>query len=129
MLEPAVPAPPSEVREAWLRVVRGWDRPHHHDTFVGLAARHRCFAWATARYRGRPIDAIAYHQLERLRRAAVAVMLAGATARRERRPTLYRWALIACVCVMFFTLVGRVFGTAVQAHADHEVRQAQHARS
>ena len=124
MHEPAC-LPPPEVRDAWLRVVRAWDRRDHHDTFVGLAARHGCFTWATARYRERPIDAIAYHQLERLRRAAVAVMLAGATVRREPRPQLYRWALIACVCVMFFTFVGRVFGTAIHAQADHQAQRAR----
>ena len=117
-------SPPAPVLAAWCGVVRAWNERARHDAFLGVVAQHGCFAWATARYREQPIDWIACQQLERLRRAAVAVMLATATVRKEPRPGLYRWALITCVCVAFFTLCGRVFGTAVSAHAEYVTRQA-----
>ena len=74
-------AVPEAVRAAWTRTVEAWSDPARHDELLQLVATHRAYAWAAGRYRARGDDAIARRQLDRLRRAAEAALLAGATPR------------------------------------------------
>jgi uncharacterized Zn finger protein (UPF0148 family) len=76
----AVPLP---VHKAWARAIAAWDDPVRHEEVLQQVAAHNCYAWAAARYRTRGRDAIAERQLDRLRRAAEATLLAGATVRRD----------------------------------------------
>jgi hypothetical protein len=96
------------VRAAWQRVVESWDDAARHDAFVGLVAQHNCFAWAAARYKERAGDAVADRQLERLRRAATATMLATATVREEHQRQPYRSTLIALIAMLLLAVIGLV---------------------
>jgi hypothetical protein len=78
--DPGVAAP---LHQAWVQVVLHWHDQARHDALLGIAAELRSFAWVAMRYREHAGDAIADRQLERLRRAATAVMLATATQRPE----------------------------------------------
>ena len=71
------------VRKAWARAVAGWDDPVRHEELLQQVAAHNGYAWAAGRYRARGRDPIADRQLDRLRRAAEATLLASATVRRE----------------------------------------------
>lgn len=75
---------PEPVRDAWQRVVDGWDDPARHDELFRVVAQHNCFAWAAGRYRQRKDDPVADARLAKLRRAAEVTLLATATARRAR---------------------------------------------
>ena len=92
-----------EVTAAWDRVVEDWDDPARHDALIGLVAQHNCFVWAAARYKERAGDPIADKQLERLRRAATATMLATATARPEASQP-YRKTFLYFAFVVFILL-------------------------
>ena len=98
-----------DVRAAWARVTETWVDSARHDAFFALVVQHQCFAWAAARYRERNNDPIAEEQLGRLRKAAMATMMAAAAARpsKERQP--YRSTLI----VLIVLLVAMVLGLAV----------------
>ncbi|MGN6104580.1 MAG: hypothetical protein ACTHU0_05725 [Kofleriaceae bacterium] len=103
-------AVPPEVAAAWARVVEGWERLPLHDALLQQIARHDSYAWAAAKYRAearaRPGDPIAASQLARLRRAAEATLLAGATTRQDKAPRPYR----ATVAVLSMLIVAVVAG-------------------
>ena len=99
-----------DVTAAWQRVTEQWDDSARHEAFFAAAAQHSCFAWAAARYKERTGDAIADKQLERLRKAATATMMATAAAKpsKERQP--YRSLLIVLIC-MFLAMLVALFVT------------------
>ena len=84
---PEEPGVAAALHQGWVQVVLRWQDQARHDAVLGIAAEQRSFAWLAMRYREHAGDAIADRQLERLRRAATAVMLATATPRDERRKT------------------------------------------
>jgi hypothetical protein len=83
-------AVPGAVREAWTRVTAAWHDAARHDELLHLVATTRSYAWAAGRYRTRGRDPVAQRQLDRLRRAAEATLLAGAAARPEATVKPYR---------------------------------------
>jgi hypothetical protein len=117
------PRPPSHagpvlpLHEAWVQVAANWDDRARHDTLLGIAAERREFAWVATRYRERAGDPIANRQLERLRRAAIAVMLATATRPLERtsRNPVTTVALVFTVLVLLAT-AGGAYMTRVKYH-------------
>jgi len=80
----AVAAPvPEVVQAAWARTALDWNTAARHDELLQLVVTHNAYAWAAGRYRTRGRDAVAVRQLDRLRRAAEAAFLAGATPRAD----------------------------------------------
>jgi hypothetical protein len=78
----AVPASvPEVVQAAWARTALDWNDTARHDELLQLVATSNAYAWAAGRYRTRGRDAVAQRQLDRLRRAAEAALLASATPR------------------------------------------------
>lgn len=83
-------AVPESLRDAWQRASDAWTDDAKHDELLRLVAAHDAYAWAAGRYRTRGKDAMATRQLDRLRRAAEATLLAGATVRPGAESTPYR---------------------------------------
>lgn len=81
-------AVPDAVRDAWTHATADWNDAARHDELLRLVTIHNAYAWAAGRYRTRGRDAVAQRQLERLRHAAEATLLASATVRRApaRKP-------------------------------------------
>jgi hypothetical protein len=102
-------AVPDAVREAWQRATEAWSDPARHDEVVQRVAAHRCYAWAAARYRAHGHDPIATRQLERLRRAAEATLLASATVRSDPATRPYR-ATVGVLAVLIVAIaVGLIY--------------------
>ena len=100
---------PEVLHDAWARVLEAWDDPARHDELMRLVAANNCYAWAAGRYRTRPTDdPIARRQLERVRRAAEATMLASATVREKAQPMPYR-ATTAVLAMMIIAIVAGLF--------------------
>ena len=76
---------PEVVEAAWARTALDWNDAARHDELLQQVAAHRAYAWAAGRYRARGSDPIAQRQLDRLRRAAEAALLATATPRRDAK--------------------------------------------
>jgi len=95
-------AVPDVVRAAWTKATEGWDEPARHDELLRLVATNNCYAWAAGQYRTRH-DVVATRQLDRLRRAAEATMLAGATVRAGKEPKPYR-ATTAILAMMIISI-------------------------
>lgn len=97
----AVAAPvPEAVQAAWARTVLDWNAAARHDELLQLVVSNHSYAWAAGRYRTRGRDATAQRQLGRLRRAAEAALLAGATPRRDasaRKSSRVRRRVLALV--------------------------------
>jgi hypothetical protein len=102
-----------DVTCAWERAVDHWDDPVRHDAVFAAVVQHNGFAWAAARYKERAGDAIADAQLERLRKAATATLLATATARDDRHATPYRKVMVWFAVLVVMLLLGLVFARVV----------------
>jgi len=109
---------PEAVTSAWEEAVAGWDDPKRHDAVIAVVAKHSCFAWAAARYKERAGDPIADQQLERVRKAATATMLATAAARPEPATTPYRNTMMILIVMMILIAVGLVYAL-VRDHQSH----------
>jgi len=72
---------PEVLQAAWACTIQDWHTAARHDEFLQLVAIHHAYAWAAGRYRTRGHEPVAVRQLDRLRRAAEATLLAGATPR------------------------------------------------
>jgi hypothetical protein len=105
----AVAEPPPEVTAAWDLAVAGWEEPKRHDDVIALVAKHSCFAWAAARYKERAGDPIADKQIERVRKAATATMMATATARPEPASIPYRNTMLILLVLVILIGVGLVY--------------------
>lgn len=117
-------AVPEAVRAAWAGVADGWSDPARHDELLRQVAAHRCYAWAAGRYRTRGGDPIAERQLDRLRRAAEATLLAGATVRRDAAPTPYRATLGVLALLIAMVVVGLVYATLIRGPSDATIAPA-----
>jgi hypothetical protein len=102
-------AVPEPVRSAWARAAEAWSDPACHDELLRQVATHRCYAWAAGRYRTRGGDPIAERQLDRLRRAAEATLLAGATVRRDTVAFPYRATVGVLAVLVAAVVVGLVY--------------------
>jgi hypothetical protein len=111
---------PEAVRAAWQAVTEHWDEPARHEALLGLVAQHACFAWAAARYKERAGDAIADEQIERLRRAATATMLATATPRPSADKQPYKNTLIIFIALVAMAILGLVLAKLI-----HDSRSAE----
>jgi uncharacterized Zn finger protein (UPF0148 family) len=98
-------AVPEPVREAWAHAAEAWNDAAVHDEVLRQVAAHSSYAWAASRYRTRR-DTIGERQLDRLRRAAEATLLASATARRDATAKPYR----ASRSVLAFLIVAIAVG-------------------
>jgi len=107
-------AVPASVRAAWDHAVAGWTEPARHDAVVQQAAAHRSFAWAASRYRTRGDDPIAERQLDRLRRAAEATLLASATVRPDAATAPYRASTGVLAVLILVVVVGLVYATVLR---------------
>jgi len=102
----ALDAPTPEVRErpessAWHDMAR-------HDELLRLVHVYDCYAWAAGRYRDvlrvAPGDTVAQRQVERLRKAAEATMMASARVKDDKGPKPYR-ATVAVLAMLVIALV------------------------
>jgi hypothetical protein len=100
--------PPEEVRSAWQGLAESWDDTARHQAFLALVTQHSCFAWAASRYKERAGDAIADQQLDRLRRAATATLMATAAPRAERKSVPYLSTMIVIVALVALAVSGVV---------------------
>ena len=101
--------PPPAVVTAWDEAVAHWDEPARHDTLLALVAANSCFAWAAGRYKEKAGDPIADMNLERLRKAATATMLATASVRPDPSKTPYGNVLLVLVTFVILIGVGAIY--------------------
>lgn len=101
---------------AWMHASAGWDEPARHDALLAVATQLNAYAWAAARYRDaareRPDDKIATAQLERLRKATEATLLATATARAANQPKPYRATTAVLAILIIAAIAGLVYAFA-----------------
>ena len=102
-------AVPDALGAAWDRAVAEWSDSTTHDEVLRLVTQHDAYAWAAARYRERarehPDDAIAKQQLDRVRKAAEATLLATAAAKRQAKgPEPYR-ATVAILGLLVLLII------------------------
>ncbi len=106
-------AVPDALTQAWDRAVEAWDEPARHDEVLRLVGQHDTYAWAAARYRDRqralPDDAVAKAQLDRLRRAAEATMMANAATRQAKTPEPYRGTIAILGLLIILIIAGFVY--------------------
>jgi uncharacterized Zn finger protein (UPF0148 family) len=107
-------AVPESVRAAWQRAAEAWSDPARHDELLQQVAAHRCYAWAAAHYRARTGDPVAERQLDRLRRAAEATLLAGATVRPDATAGPYRATLGVLAILIAAIVIGVVYATLIR---------------
>jgi hypothetical protein len=100
---------PDPVAAAWDQALAHWDDPQRHDALLAAVASYSCYAWAAAKYKTRAGDPIADAQLERLRKAATATMLATATVRPEQTGMPYRNAILVLLALVILLGVGAVY--------------------
>ena len=115
---------PDPVVAAWEQVEAHWDEPERHEALIAAVASFSCYAWAAGKYKTRAGDPIADAQLERLRKAATATMLATATARPARADGVpYRNAMVILAVLVILLGVGAVYAM-VRSHGvtTHEQR-------
>ena len=98
--------PTPEVEAAWAACEAEWDNASRHDKLFELVTANDCFAFAAGKYKARAGDAIADRALERIRKAAMAKMMATGTARKESERTPFR----ATMALMIFLLVAAIAG-------------------
>jgi len=111
---------PDAVLAAWKGAVDAWDDPARHEAVIAQVAQYSCFAWAAARYKERAGDPIAERQLDRLRRAATATMLATATARPNKEPTPYRATVVLFVVLVLAAIGGLIYAMVLHDRADQK---------
>jgi hypothetical protein len=100
---------PDAVVATWDRAVESWDDPARHEALIAAVASFSCYAWAAAQYKTRAGDPIADKQLDRLRKAATATMLATATARPEATTMPYRNTMLVLLVLVILIGVGVVY--------------------
>ena len=102
-------AVPDAMLAAWDHAVGAWSEQARHDALLRVVAAHNGYAWAAGRYRTRTGDPIAVRQLDRLRRAAEATMLASATVRPDTAARPYRAAIGVLAILIVVIAVGVVY--------------------
>jgi hypothetical protein len=120
---------PEPLREAWTRATGAWSDPAHHDEVLRLVATHSCYAWAAARYRTRGSDPVAARQLDRLRRAAEATLLASATVRPVAAARPYR-ATVGVMAILIAAIgVGLIYAAVARESSAPLPGAAAHPRA
>jgi hypothetical protein len=109
-------SPPEIVTQKWDEVCAAWDDQPRHDALLGLVAQHNCYAWAAARYKARGDDPIAARQLERLRKAAFATMMATAKPKPDKTSMPFKGSILVLVVVAILTGVGMLYLQFRQGH-------------
>jgi hypothetical protein len=105
---------PDVARAAWERARAAWDDPAAHDELLRLTNLHGCYAWVAARYRevrgdGDALDPVADRQLDRVRRAAEAALLASGTPRAAPQNKTYRSTVLLLGLIMIMIVIGVVY--------------------
>jgi len=106
-------AVPEVVREAWQRANEAWDDPARHDELLRVVAANDSYAWAAGRYRTRKDD-VSQRQLERLRRAAEATLLASASARPDASTQPYRATRGVLIILVVAVVIGLVYAMVIR---------------
>jgi hypothetical protein len=106
-----------DVTQAWDRVLEQWDDKARHDAMLSVVVSHSEFAWAAARYKERGDDPVAHVQLERLRKAATATMLASAKARESPDSSPYKKMALWLAVMVVMLVVGLLFARIVVSNA------------
>ena len=107
---------PDAVRDAWRRVTEAWSETGRHDELLRVVSIHDSYAWAAGRYRTRR-DELAGRQLERLRRAAEATLLATATMRPDPSTAPYRATRGVLMVLIVALVVGLVYAMVIRGRA------------
>ena len=110
---------PEPVQAAWEDAVAHWDDPAKHQALLGLVAQHNCFAWAAAHYKERAGDPIADKQMERLRTAAMATMMATSTAKKQDEPTPFRNTVLLLIALIVVMIVGMLIVKSIHDRGVH----------
>ena len=99
-----------EVEAAWARCEQDWDNQAHHDALFQLAAAQDAFPFIASKYKPRAGDPAADRALERIRKAAVAKMMATGSSRDEAERKPFRATVVALIFLMIavFALLGYV---------------------
>ena len=109
-------AVPDALALAWSNAVARWEDSTRHDELLRLVGQHDSYAWAAARYREQlraiPDDAIASAQLDRVRRAAEATMMANAATRQAKQPTPYKGTIAILGLLIILIVAGLVYAMA-----------------
>lgn len=107
---------PASLAAAWQRALDGWDDPARHDEVLRVVTQLDAYAWAAAHYRDRlqakPDDAVATHQLDRVKRAAEATLLANAATRAKKLPEPYRNTMVVLGIMIIAIIAGLVYALA-----------------
>ena len=119
-------AVPDAMRDAWTRATERWDDAAAHDELLRLVVANNGYAWAAGRYRTRERDAIAEHQLERLRRAAEVTLLVSATARPDAATKPYRAATSVLAILIVLIVAGLVYATVIRDRGGRSAPAAGH---
>ena len=98
--------PHEDVTKAWDHVVEQWDDIARHDALFKLVAQHANYAWAAGRYKDRAGDVIADKQIDRLRKAATATLLATASRSDAPEPTPYKRLMVIFVVMLVMLILG-----------------------
>ena len=106
-------AVPEAVRTAWQHAIEAWDDGARHDELLRVAAAHDRYAWAAGRYRTRK-DPISDRQLERLRRAAEATLLASATVRPDASTQPYRATRGVLMILVVAVVIGLIYAMVIR---------------
>lgn len=109
-------AVPEPVREAWARALAAWSDDARHHELMRLVATHNTYAWAAGRYRTRGDDPIAQRQLDRMRRAAEATLLASATVRPGSDTRPYRGTAGVLAVLIVVIVVGLLYAVVIRDH-------------
>jgi len=101
--------PTPEVEAAWAACEQAWDDAKAHDAFFALVTQHDCFAYAAGRYKSRAGDAVADKQLERVRKAATAKMMATSLGRPDASRKPYRASIALIVLLFVMAIAGLAY--------------------
>jgi hypothetical protein len=102
---------------AWRACEERWDDPKAHDAFLALASAQSGYPYAAGRYKSRAGDETADRMLERLRKAALAQMMATATPRDKQRGKPYQMTAVLLIVLMVAAIAGLVYATRLPRHA------------
>ena len=94
---------------AWDECVAHWDEPARHDALLAVVVSTTSFAWAAGKYKERTGDPIADKNLERLRKAAMATMMATASPRPDDTKLPYRNTMLVLVVLLILMGVGVIY--------------------
>jgi hypothetical protein len=105
---------PDVARVAWDRARAQWDDTAAHDELLRLTTLHGCYAWVAAQDRkvqgeSEAGDAVAERQLERVRRAAEAALLASGAPRAAPKNKTYQSTILLLGLIVIMILIGIIY--------------------